>query len=373
MSGHSFIAPSFASVWVHCQAAPLMAAMFPQLQESDDDRAGTAAHWVGSECLSAAGSAPAAFLGRVAPNGVVIDQDIIDSVQVYVDAVEAGPRPMLHIEQRIHAPCVHPDSWGTPDAWEHLGGVVKIWDFKHGHVAVEPYENWQLINYAAGVLDRYVAGGLVDQSIFFDLIVVQPRAQHRDGPVRTWRVRGSDLRGYVNRLAHAAAKVYQGDQPTQSGAHCTYCPGRLNCEAFTKSVGAALDYVGAAMPDLATAQQIGTELVLLERAEQVIKARKAAAVERAEQLITSGEQVPGWQMATKYGRLNWSQPVEVVAAIVPNAVKTELITPTQAIQRKMITKEQAELMGLLETPNRGRELIRDDGTRARLAFGAFKP
>ncbi len=375
MSGaHSFIAPSSAGVWVHCHAAPLMAAMFPQLEESDDDRAGTAAHWVGSECLIA-GSAPADYMRKVAPNGVVIDQDIIDSVNVYVDDVRENTAPFqpLEVEQRIHAPSVHPESYGTPDALQHKGGEVWIWDFKHGHVAVEPYENWQLINYAASVLDRYVAGGLVDQSITFVLTVVQPRAQHSEGPVRRWRVAGSDLRGYVNRLAHAAAKVFQGDQPTVSGAHCVYCPARLHCDAFTKSVGTALDYVGTAMPSIVTPQQVGTELVLLERAELLIKARKAAAVERAEQFIASGQPVAGWQLATKYGRLSWSQPVEVVAAIVPGAAVQELITPTQAFKRKLIDKQTAELMGLLETPARGRELIRDDGTRARLAFGAFKP
>lgn len=368
MAGHSFIAPSFAPVWVHCAAAPMMAAMFPEMTESDDARAGTAAHWVGSDSLIE-GKDPASYLGVVAPNGVVIDQDIIDSAAVYVDDVRANSSvPQLKVEQQLTMPEIHPDNWGTSDAFEHRGGEVWIWDFKHGHVAVEPFENWQLIDYAAGIIKEYGINGFQDQAITFVLNVVQPRAQHRDGPVRRWRVKACDLRGYFNRLSSAAHDVYGPNPKAKSGAHCVYCPGRLNCEAFTKAVGTVLDYISEPMPMLVTAEQIGTELVMLERAEQLLKARKAIALEQGERMASSGQIVPGWQLATKYGRLDWAAAPDVIAAMWPGTAKTDVITPTQAFKRKLVDEETAKTLGFVTTPVRGRELIRDDGTRARLAF-----
>ena len=368
MAGHSFIAPSFAPVWVHCAVAPMMAAMFPEETESDEARAGTAAHWVGSECLTN-GRTPDSYMGAVAPNAVVVDQDILDSVNVYVDDVRANSSAtQLKVEYKLAMPGVHPDNWGTSDAFEHRGGEIWVWDFKHGHVAVEPYENWQLIDYAAGIIHDYGINGFQDQAITFVLNVVQPRAQHRDGPVRRWRVRASDLRGYINRLSAAAHDVYKPDAKATSGAHCVHCPGRLNCEAFTKAVGAVLDFIAQPMPLMVSAAQIGTELVMLERAELVLKARKAIALEQGERLAASGQIVPGWQLATKYGRLDWAMPAETVIAMFPQVAKTDTITPTQAFKRKIVEEDTAKLLGLVTTPVRGRELIRDDGTRAKIAF-----
>ena len=52
-NSHEFLAMSFAPVWGHCSGAPQMAAMYPQNEETEDAREGTATHWIAEQALAA--------------------------------------------------------------------------------------------------------------------------------------------------------------------------------------------------------------------------------------------------------------------------------------------------------------------------------
>src|SRR5205085_9695018 len=105
---------------------------------------------------------------------------------------------VLHVEGLIEISILHDLNWGTPDAWVYSPRslTLDVFDFKFGHGFVSEFENWQLIGYAAGFLESLGIDGHADQALRVNLHVVQPRAYHRAGPVRTWSVLASDLRPY---------------------------------------------------------------------------------------------------------------------------------------------------------------------------------
>jgi len=119
--------------------------------DTEDTRAGTAAHWVMADKLTAlvrhhkAGTPMeqldtdcTMYLGRQAPNGVIVDEGIAEGAQVMVDDVMEVCRRFdclrdLLIEHRVYMPKIHPENWGTLDAGVYLPQrrVLFLWDYKN--------------------------------------------------------------------------------------------------------------------------------------------------------------------------------------------------------------------------------------------------
>jgi hypothetical protein len=87
---HARLAPSSAPVWGRCTGSVVAAQALPQ-GETDATRNGSAAHWVGEQCLdswsSGRGAGIADWVGQIAPNGVVIDESHAAGAAVYVNDV----------------------------------------------------------------------------------------------------------------------------------------------------------------------------------------------------------------------------------------------------------------------------------------------
>lgn len=191
---HSIIVPSSAGIWGPpdgCRGWPLMNQLFPELEDRVESAEGTASHDVGESLIgfAARGLTPKAeeYVGGQAKNGVVIDQDMYDGARLYADDVRAVMSRsscfVPVVEQRVHAPRIHSEAWGTPDCWlfDERNGVLYLWDYKFGHLIVEAFENWQLLVYLCGILDQLDIDGYQDQRIRVEFRIVQPRAFHPKG------------------------------------------------------------------------------------------------------------------------------------------------------------------------------------------------
>ena len=212
MTEHSKLPPSSAARRVACPGSRALEAMYPEDKESPFAKEGEAAHWVASELLRSCESFP-----TYAPNGEFITQEMFKGADLYYDSIATVLNrfygmvdyTQLSIEQRVDISRIHPDCWGTPDCWLYHAPELHIWDYKFGHGFVEVFENWQLIEYAAGILDRLGVNGIADQHTTIYFYIIQPRNFHRLGPVRTWRVKASDLRSYFNILESQEAERLQ--------------------------------------------------------------------------------------------------------------------------------------------------------------------
>lgn len=185
---HSVIAPSSAFRWVECPASVPLGLMFPD-EENEAAREGNAAHWVAAEILDSwkAGSEQIKhgrdFIGKLDPDGTPITEAVVDTVEPYIVDVLAvcqrlGALRMLEVESKVESPTlINPASSGTSDAWLWSPQKLIIWDLKAGRKLVEAFENWQAIDYAAGIIERIMEkDGVFPQGQEVEIRIVQPNA-----------------------------------------------------------------------------------------------------------------------------------------------------------------------------------------------------
>jgi hypothetical protein len=83
---------------------------------------------------------------------------------------------------------------------------------------------------------------------------------------------------------------------------------------------------------------LGTELALIEAAQDILSARKSGLAAQAESYIRRGERVAWYSLEPSRSRLNWVASREEVKALgalfnIPMEDEPKLITPTQAINK----------------------------------------
>lgn len=382
MGAHSILPPSLAPVFVNCSGVVRLLQSVPEREETEEQREGTAAHDLGAKMIGAGaragfGSLTREVIGTPASNGVIISEEMYEAAELYardvIDVMHKNRSYAPIIETPIACPGIHPESWGTPDAWLYARGEARlyVWDYKHGHLPVEAWENWQLINYVSGIFSQLGVNGENDQFITVHLRVIQPRAYHHsEGPVREWVVKGSDLRAHFNTLSGAAHKALSDSAECHAGPHCRYCDARHVCEAAQRYAAGWADYVGRPVPVELPPEALGLELRLLREAKKAIEARHTALEEQAIHFAKAGHRVPFWGVEPKTGRPRWTRPAKEVIALgkllqkdfsKPDAV----VTPTQA--RDMgLSRELLDAYS--ETPRTGVKLVYDDGAKARRVF-----
>ena len=386
MSGHAFLAPSSAGIWGKpggCTAYPSMAAMFPEDEDRPEAREGTAAHEVGAALIQgfADTGSPAPwteFNGKTATNGEPFDHDMYLGAMMYARDVAEAMRTAavfagsnLRVERRVAIPRVHAENNGTPDCVVHdkHNRVIHLWDFKYGRVVVEAYECWQLMDYAAGVLDEYGIDGPQDQHYDVVLHVVQPRAFHRLGPVRSWHVKACDLRGYFNQLRANADEAMSGGT-ARTGDHCLYCSARLNCDAYLKATVNVGEVCDVPQTVELTPLQASVLLMQTEDAYARIKSQREALQARIEAGIRQGRAHPGWTMRPGKGALGWTESAEQIIALgkmmgTPLAKPAAPITPTQALA----AGAHPDFVGAYSKPkNAGMKLTRESEALAQQIF-----
>lgn len=391
---HAILAPSSAHEWVECTFSVVGQRPFPD-EETDEAKEGTASHWVGSSVLEAykttdeaAQINPLSYIGTQAPNGVIINESMAEGALEYVNDVLVMMQAhamlkVLMVEQRVYAPRINKHCWGTPDAfaYDEKTGTLYIWDYKYGHRYVSVFENWQLICYAAAILDTLLSiDGRTEQYITIVFRIVQPRCYQAEGIVREWKINAGDLRGYVNRLQSAADEALSNNPKVKTGPHCRDCRARFACKGAQTAAMNALEYSGegAANLSILPPDALGVELQMLERGSQIIKDRYDALKAQAEGLVLAGHNVPGWGGSSTYGHRKWSKPTAEVLSIgklLGHDLKKpdQPITPNQALKLGI---DESVINAYSDKPKTGFKLIRDDGSKARHVFsqprGLFK-
>lgn len=396
-TGHAILPPSGAGVWAHCPGAITMLEDFPE-KDTEESRDGTAAHWVGANILDGwkaeGGKYPiqhSAYLGNTDPDGTIITNEMLEGAEMYADEIAAvmdlatladpDAWSKLQIEQLVYATeWVHPDNWGTVDAWYYDAAThtLYIWDFKFGFLDIPAFENYQLIDYYAGIAQGLGVNGHSDQTLKVKLQAIQPRCFTFNGPIKSWDVIGSDLRGHINGLVTAAAEARQPGARTINGKHCRYCPARHGCKSARDAAMAGVDYIHRAHPDVLTNDAVSYELATLTDAKKAIEYRLDAMDEEAQSRISAGQTVPGFKMKVSQGKRKWAKDVALIrnvgALTGVDLIEAEKpVTPFQA-EKKLrdagFDKDGIEstLSSLIVRPSAGMKVVKDDGSEARRIF-----
>lgn len=265
---HARLAPSASHRWMECPGSIALSDGIEGTSSSFANE-GTAAHELAGHCLKmgfdadrfadhvidiTAQAPPAMFLANPSAHDGdkkwLVDEEMIESVQLYIDHVRGLlPRDRkgaeLDVEQRLDMTHVHRDIFGTGDATVFIEetGHLHVCDLKYGKgVVVEVADNPQLMLYGAGAVQRYQNRDLRQITLW----VVQPRAPHPDGPVRSFDVNPLELMEWEDDLSAAATEVdeattgrFQNDKPVagwdetflKAGDWCKFCPALPSCPA----------------------------------------------------------------------------------------------------------------------------------------------
>lgn len=364
MSGeHAPIAPSSLARTMQCPASVKMQALFPE-PDGPEAIEGTGAHWAASELLH---GHPIA-VGQVAPNGVVLTDEMIEGAELFASVVEPHTGACF-VETRVPIKRVHAQCWGTPDAFKWKNArTLFVPDYKFGHGFVEVFENPQLMAYAVGALEYSQIDGAAEQGIAVEFAIVQPRNYHRDGPVRTWTVPAVDLRGHVNLMA-AAAEEALGDNPiAHVGPECKHCTARRACPT---NQGAALnlcDDAGKSIPLELTTPQAANELRRLNYAIDIAEARRTGLEAQLLAAARQGQPVPYFHVEHGQGREKWAVPADQVFAL-GDLMGANLRAPLEPITPAAARKLGIDMPGFSARAQGAASLVADAPHQAAKVFG----
>lgn len=339
MTDHARLAPSSAHEWSHCagwlalrDALSRQGKLLPQ--DGPEALEGDAAHWVGATALQTGIVLP---VGTQTPQGVEVTWEMVEGAQMYLDHVRSLAADVVHVEETLRNDAIHPEVWGTPDAWSLARGkVLDIWDYKFGHLYVEVFENAQLLCYLALVLEKLGRDVPDDQNLHVRLHVVQPRSYQRAQAIRTWEFCAADVRAQLNHLRTAAAANVATDGKTVAGDWCAMCPARVGCVSHQRRAAAAMGYAAQSIPNDLTPDDLGRELRAVQAAQASLKSRETALSVQVESILRSGGVVPFFSMEPGQSRLAWSADDATILAMgqllgIDLGRTPEPITPTQAI------------------------------------------
>lgn len=341
--------PSSAARWMQCPGSVAMCERYPG-EDSEASREGTAAHAAAVEYLT---------------HGTIPEDDEMRAgAELFAEAI--GPeRSSLMLETFTTIPYVHPENGGTPDAWRLFGNIIDVWDYKFGFGVVEVFENWQLLDYAVGIVGNLQLPP--DSPVRIRLTVVQPRVSHRDGPVRTWELSMRELIEYADLLKAGAHAAMEPDAPCDTGDECKYCSARHACPALQAAGYASVEMSRASIPVELSPDALGRELAMLSDAAKRLDARISGLSQQVESIVRDGARVPGWHLEQGYGREIWDKPLDEVFALGTmmsiDLAKPGAITPKQAIKAGI----PAEVVRAYSvTPPGDVKLVRDDGRLSRV-------
>jgi hypothetical protein len=357
---------------------------------------GTAAHELAERCLRKDVD-PFAFVGMVikveveCEDGVIkvqeieVDEDMAEAVTVYVDYCKELVRASVakhndsverFIEKQFTLSPLNPPEpmFGTADfvVWDGIDKTLEVVDYKHGMgVIVEAEKNKQFMQYALGAV---VALNKKPKRI--KVTVVQPRAPHPDGVIRSYEFGWDELIAY-KREAFAAAQLAQDpNAPRAVGDWCRFCKAQASCPAqhahavaVAQSEFEVLDNstlpAAMAMDD----EQIARVLTAAPIIEEWIKSIRLYVSDKLEHGIV----VPGWKLVPKRATRKWidETKAERVLSLVRGINKEDLhvkkfVSPAQAEAVLKKAKAKIDLDYLIEKKSSGTNLVADTDPRPAL-------
>ena len=348
MSEHSILPPSSAARRVACPGSREMESLYPR-EEGDAAKEGTAAHEEAAECLRT---------GKDSNNSYI---------QMYVDFVRHLMRSSkrtvgFDIEKKVDISYIHPQCWGTVDAIVVEPNRVHIIDFKYGFKHVDVFENWQLIEYSAGIPE-------VREVDYISFHIVQPRC-FNGIPIDTWSIPLDCLMPYWAQLQRVEAVAMEPNAPQRVSSACYNCKARHACSTFQNAVLNQIDAMRYNLPNDLSNEELGQELRVLHHAQELIEARISGLEEEALCKLKAGERVPNYEIGQVQSRERWakdSSEIDILASLfnVDLRKPPEFITPKQAIKAGIPAEVIREYS---ETPVGAYKLVATDPQKLRRIF-----
>jgi hypothetical protein len=241
---HAILGASSASRWINCAGSVREIAKLPKIDRNKTSTyadEGSCAHNLCEHCLETNTDAKE-YIGQSLAGELdvyPVTQEMVDAVQMYLDEIrgqikrlDTGGSATVMVERRVFPIEGDPALFGTADAIvadEMIHSELVVTDFKYGAgVVVDVDYNDQAAYYALGALR------LFPEIETIKLVIVQPRAMHRDGPIRRVTLERGHLLEFGGTLVGAAERTNDPDAPLRAGDWCKFCPVKGRCPELDK-------------------------------------------------------------------------------------------------------------------------------------------
>jgi hypothetical protein len=384
---------------VTCPGALAFTALFPN-KPSVHAAKGTAAHELGERCLKDSRKSPFDFLGQeIKADDLTfeVDEEMANAVSTYVEFVRAEAERMeashSWLEQFFSLESLNPpfDAGGTCDVvlLSERQKAIHVIDYKNGTHGVEARGNPQVRTYALGALIAVNKPGITHVTS----TIVQPRAWHAAGAIRSETIHVVDLMDWGGELlncmakakeAHDAFNALPGDRPAFEAwaakylvpGACDFCPALGDCpsargaamKVAPEEIAAFIEKPGLpapaapTLPMPTTPDDLGRVLDGLELLEDWIKAVR----HHAHTLAEAGIHIPGWELVEKIGLRKWLDEEQAAQGLRDLDVPEEkiwtrkIVSPAQA--DKLLGKNKEKIASLYHKPVTGLNLVQEKKT-----------
>jgi len=334
---HAILGASSSHRWIECPGS-IGLSEGVENEQTEFAREGSAAHEVAERCL-VEGVDAETFEGELVPgydkteefDAIYVDDNMATAVQLYLDTVrkdfdeaqaacEPGDYdnyPEMLVEERFDLSHVYDGMFGTNDSLifiperKHL----IVYDYKHGQgISVEVERNPQLMYYALGALTGKYHNRDIET---VELVIVQPRCLHKNGPVRRWHTTPHDLHEFRGELIAAAKATEQDNADFKAGDWCKFCPAAAvgRCDYLTDFVMAMTlaDFTAKGdvlMPafDKLSPKKKAQILTNARVIDTWLKGIKKAAVNE----VKAGSPIPGFRLVQSRPRRYWKDEQRTV-------------------------------------------------------------
>lgn len=331
MAAHSKIGASSMHRWSKCPGSVRLSQGVPSRTSAHAEE-GTLAHEIAAKML---------IDGHESAKGT--DPEMLGHLFGYIEEIErlrVQRGCELRVEHRFNLDNIYPGAFGTADAvvFNPNTKTLHVVDLKYGAgVPVEVANNPQLMFYGLGAL---LSTGYPAETV--EMVIVQPRCPHPDGPVRRWSIDAVDLVDFAADLVKYAKATEAPDAPLTPGGHCRWCPAAGICPSI-KAKAQALAKVEFS-PALSYDPKVLAEtLHWLPILEGWAKDTREFAYGEAEH----GRTPPGWKLVEKRATRKWATNPEAAT----EALRTLFIVDDADIFEPAKLKSPAEIEKLVGKAN----------------------
>jgi len=381
---HAKYNASAAYRWMVCPGSVALVARAPRLPPDRWQQDGTDAHELLDYALKNRfrdAREASIMADRIAKDTHPDAGERIDAVQQALDFVwdllDAHDDAIMYVEHKFKFPSdVAPnDAYGTCDVAIHIPSLALLYviDYKHGMQLVEVDENKQALYYGTGAV--LGSGGMEADTIA--LVIIQPRAFHPRGRIRTAFVTRERLEQFVYDVDIAIMAAMVPNAPLIPGNHCGYCEAKVICPARERMALKVVDNMVASFKDITKAQlsepvDLSLErLILIKQHAKDMRAFLDDVEEALYLYAMQGNEVPGYKLVEAQARRKWHGDPKQIADNLMALMQTPFLDDVYPRQLITITEAQAQIKTALKNQP-GRKVTAKDATEeAKIALATL--
>lgn len=350
MTDHAKLSPSSSSRWLVCTASVKECEGREQTTSKYAEE-GTLAHSLLEKQLNP--DAP-----EVPTSGVTVD--MVKAVNVAVDWVrdvqKRYPNSILLTETRVDAsPLLLGSVWGTADIliWAPEVKTLFVADYKHGKgIPVDVKHNTQLQIYAIGAIAsmEWMFEGM--EKVMS--VVIQPRADHPDGVIRTQLYEVDTLKGIAASMSESVIAIADGKtRYMPSEDTCRWCLAKHDCPALSDKVQEIIPFESIPTKEGIKQAVAGADdhaLLRFHKMRPLLKTWMDAMEAHLVDQLMKGERIPGLKVVEGRSRRKWTDPKEA-----EEKLRTEVkLRKGEIHEMKLVSPAKVEKI-LKDKPKRGRK------------------